>query len=111
MRFLLCLLVLSCTGRYHIKATGDLSFQKSSQGILEHQNLTRWSYFWDESNNKDILLPQDLNFAADRPLRDLKIHSYFTTQDTFLGVIPFVERRHFEILYNYAGQEDYQGRD
>ena len=110
---LLCLALVGCASQYRIQgrssygAIGGISFSKGSSEFARNKNLIRWSYFWDPPVAEQVInLPQDLEISAENSLRGLKIQSYFTASDGFLAVLPFVERRHFNIIYHHAGQDD-----
>ena len=113
LSILSCLVLIGCASQYRIQggrdgmAMGEISFAKGRSQFLQNQNLIRWSYFWDPPKVGQLIrLPQDLGSSGENSLTGLKIQSYFTANDALLAILPFVERRHFNIIYHRAGQED-----
>lgn len=97
---LIGLFVLSgCTSSYVISARntrGDMDFAPIRNSFVKRTTLNKWSYFFGTIEG-EIELPKDLN-ENQVDISQLHIQSYFSTTDTFLGIIPFAQRRTFHIL-------------
>ena len=106
--FLLVCIGGGCASQHRLRSRpGGASVDMGGKRGDKVKGLTSWSYFWDQVES-DIIIPDYLSLNLPHSLgepvslKGLTIHSYFTINDIFLALIPFVERRHFDIFYRHT---------